>query len=94
MRKHVASFLPKNKAMRQDAPLCTAAPRTKTGRAPGAGGGAAGRAAARAGARRGHGIGTGTGDLWLLKLSAGRGVRFPNVEELYNGTVTAASVTR
>jgi iron complex outermembrane recepter protein len=28
-----------------------------------------------------------------LKLSAGRGVRFPNVEELYNGTVTALSVT-
>ncbi len=29
----------------------------------------------------------------VLKLSAGRGVRFPNVEELYNGTVTSASVT-
>lgn len=29
----------------------------------------------------------------LLKLSAGRGVRFPNVEELYNGTVTSASLT-
>ena len=29
----------------------------------------------------------------ILKLSAGRGVRFPNVEELYNGTVTSASVT-
>lgn len=29
----------------------------------------------------------------LLKLSAGRGVRFPNVEELYNGTVTATSQT-
>jgi iron complex outermembrane recepter protein len=29
----------------------------------------------------------------VLKLSAGRGVRFPNVEELYNGTVTAASQT-
>jgi len=27
----------------------------------------------------------------ILKLSAGRGVRFPNVEELYNGTVTATS---
>lgn len=27
----------------------------------------------------------------VLKLSAGRGVRFPNVEELYNGTVTASS---
>jgi iron complex outermembrane receptor protein len=30
---------------------------------------------------------------WLLKFSAGRGVRLPNVEELYNGTVTATSVT-
>ncbi|HJV68168.1 TonB-dependent receptor [Ideonella sp.] len=30
-------------------------------------------------------------DDWLLKLSAGRGLRFPNVEELYNGTVTASS---
>ena len=29
----------------------------------------------------------------LLKLSVGRGVRFPNVEELYNGTVTATSQT-
>ncbi|WP_374674381.1 TonB-dependent receptor [Ideonella sp.] len=29
----------------------------------------------------------------VLKLSAGRGVRFPNVEELYNGTVTATSAT-
>ena len=29
----------------------------------------------------------------VLKLSAGRGVRFPNVEELYNGTVTATSQT-
>jgi iron complex outermembrane receptor protein len=29
----------------------------------------------------------------LLKASYGRGVRFPNVEELYNGTVTATSVT-
>lgn len=29
-----------------------------------------------------------------LKLSAGRGVRFPNVEELYNGTVTATSITQ
>jgi iron complex outermembrane receptor protein len=29
----------------------------------------------------------------VLKLSAGRGVRFPNVEELYNGTVTSASLT-
>ncbi len=28
----------------------------------------------------------------LLKASAGRGVRFPNVEELYNGTFTANSV--
>ncbi|RZL02224.1 MAG: TonB-dependent receptor [Rubrivivax sp.] len=28
----------------------------------------------------------------VLKLSAGRGVRFPNVEELYNGTVTSGSV--
>jgi len=27
----------------------------------------------------------------LLKASAGRGVRFPNVEELYNGTFTATS---
>ena len=33
-----------------------------------------------------------TDDL-LLKLSVGRGVRFPNVEELYNGTVTATSQT-
>lgn len=32
-------------------------------------------------------------DSLLLKLSAGRGVRFPNVEELYNGTVTASSQT-
>ena len=29
----------------------------------------------------------------LLKASYGRGVRFPNVEELYNGTVTATSET-
>jgi iron complex outermembrane receptor protein len=29
----------------------------------------------------------------LLRASFGRGVRFPNVEELYNGTVTATSVT-
>lgn len=29
----------------------------------------------------------------LLRLSAGRGVRFPNVEELYNGTVTSTSQT-
>jgi len=29
----------------------------------------------------------------LLRGSFGRGVRFPNVEELYNGTVTATSVT-
>ncbi|MFN3416957.1 MAG: TonB-dependent receptor [Caldimonas sp.] len=29
---------------------------------------------------------------WLLKLSAGHGVRFPNVEELYNGTATGSSV--
>lgn len=36
---------------------------------------------------------TATDDL-LLKVSYGRGVRFPNVEELYNGTVTATSVTR
>jgi iron complex outermembrane receptor protein len=28
----------------------------------------------------------------LLRTSYGRGVRFPNVEELYNGTVTATSV--
>jgi iron complex outermembrane receptor protein len=35
---------------------------------------------------------TATDDL-LLKLSVGRGVRFPNVEELYNGTVTATSQT-
>jgi iron complex outermembrane receptor protein len=28
----------------------------------------------------------------LIRVSAGRGVRFPNVEELYNGTVTATSV--
>jgi iron complex outermembrane receptor protein len=33
-------------------------------------------------------------DDWLLKFSAGRGVRFPNVEELYNGTLTATSVTQ
>ncbi|MEK8032597.1 TonB-dependent receptor [Ideonella sp. DXS29W] len=32
-------------------------------------------------------------DNLLLKLSLGRGVRFPNVEELYNGTVTAVSQT-
>jgi len=30
---------------------------------------------------------------FLLRASYGRGVRFPNVEELYNGTVTATSVT-
>jgi len=30
---------------------------------------------------------------FLLRASFGRGVRFPNVEELYNGTVTATSVT-
>ncbi len=29
-----------------------------------------------------------------LKLSAGRGVRFPNVEELYNGTSTASGITQ
>ncbi|WP_146076083.1 TonB-dependent receptor [Caldimonas caldifontis] len=29
---------------------------------------------------------------WLLKASAGHGVRFPNVEELYNGTATGTSV--
>lgn len=29
----------------------------------------------------------------LVRLSAGRGVRFPNVEELYNGTITATSKT-
>jgi iron complex outermembrane receptor protein len=29
----------------------------------------------------------------LLKASYGRGVRFPNVEELYNGTLTATSVS-
>lgn len=29
----------------------------------------------------------------LLKLSAGRGVRFPNVEELYNRTATSTSLT-
>jgi len=29
----------------------------------------------------------------LLRASVGRGVRFPNVEELYNGTVTPTSVT-
>ena len=29
----------------------------------------------------------------LLKLSVGRGVRFPNVEELYNGTITPTSQT-
>lgn len=28
-----------------------------------------------------------------FKISAGRGVRFPNVEELYNGTVTATSTS-
>lgn len=32
-------------------------------------------------------------DRLLLKASMGRGVRFPNVEELYNGTVTATSQT-
>jgi len=32
-------------------------------------------------------------DHLLLRGSFGRGVRFPNVEELYNGTVTATSVT-
>jgi len=32
-------------------------------------------------------------DRLLLKASLGRGVRFPNVEELYNGTVTATSQT-
>ncbi len=30
----------------------------------------------------------------LLKASYGRGVRFPNVEELYNGTVTATAQTQ
>jgi iron complex outermembrane recepter protein len=33
-------------------------------------------------------------DTWRFRASVGRGVRFPNVEELYNGTVTATSVTR
>jgi len=32
-------------------------------------------------------------DHWQTRLSLGRGVRFPNVEELYNGTVTATSQT-
>jgi iron complex outermembrane recepter protein len=32
-------------------------------------------------------------DALLIRASVGRGVRFPNVEELYNGTVTATSVT-
>jgi iron complex outermembrane receptor protein len=32
-------------------------------------------------------------DALLVRASYGRGVRFPNVEELYNGTVTATSVT-
>jgi iron complex outermembrane receptor protein len=32
-------------------------------------------------------------DRWRLRASYGHGVRFPNVEELYNGTVTATSVT-
>ncbi|MBP6899784.1 MAG: TonB-dependent receptor [Burkholderiaceae bacterium] len=32
-------------------------------------------------------------DTWLLKASAGRGVRFPNVDELYNGTQTGNSIT-
>lgn len=32
-------------------------------------------------------------DELVLKASVGRGVRFPNVEELYNGTVTATSQT-
>lgn len=32
-------------------------------------------------------------DTWLLKASAGRGWRFPNVDELYNGTKTGASIT-
>lgn len=32
-------------------------------------------------------------DLLLLKASAGRGVRFPNVDELYNGTKTGTSIT-
>ncbi|MFG6459542.1 TonB-dependent receptor [Roseateles sp. BYS96W] len=32
-------------------------------------------------------------DRLTLKASLGRGVRFPNVEELYNGTVTSGSVT-
>jgi len=33
------------------------------------------------------------GSRLIIRTSIGRGVRFPNVEELYNGTVTAASVT-
>lgn len=32
-------------------------------------------------------------DRLLIRASFGRGVRFPNVEELYNGTVTATSAT-
>lgn len=32
-------------------------------------------------------------DALLLKASAGRGVRFPNVDELYNGTKTGTSIT-
>ena len=32
-------------------------------------------------------------DDWLFKLSLGRGHRFPNVEELYNATLTATSQT-
>ncbi len=32
-------------------------------------------------------------DTWMLKASAGRGWRFPNVDELYNGTKTGSSIT-
>jgi iron complex outermembrane receptor protein len=32
-------------------------------------------------------------DHLLIRASVGRGVRFPNVEELYNGTITAASIS-
>ncbi len=33
------------------------------------------------------------GDDWSLRLSAGRGVRFPTVSELFQGTATASAIT-
>lgn len=38
-------------------------------------------------------LGFAPGDNWSLRLSAGRGVRFPTVAELFQGTATSSSIT-